>query len=196
MPYNVLEVPWSKEPLWCVRRMCGVVWHDRRHLESCPCGTLKSFHQHPFGFWLASLISTLHLSTFSKIGTATSKSSFCFPAMPRGKKKATVAEAPPSTPPSAKKRKIHASTEEGDVPVSSADLNNARITTRASSRTDATYSHWATWLICRNGKKSANKRTNVDSSLMRAINGRFGIRNVARNGLMDTVNVLSTGLTG
>ena len=55
--------------------------------------------------------------------------------MPRGKKKATVAEAPPSTPPQAKKRKTTNSTPKGEVKVSSITdrKRGSTVTTKGSS---------------------------------------------------------------
>ena len=48
--------------------------------------------------------------------------------MPRGKKKATVAEAPPSTPPNAKKRKMSATSAKGEEATASREVGNARKT--------------------------------------------------------------------
>jgi len=54
--------------------------------------------------------------------------------MPRGKKKATVAEAPPSTPPQAKKRKTASSTPKGTVKAGSVETVTSTTTAKPSSR--------------------------------------------------------------
>ena len=58
--------------------------------------------------------------------------------MPRGKKKATASEAPPSTPPNAKKRKVSASSAKGEIAVTSNKRGASRASTRASSKTAVT----------------------------------------------------------
>lgn len=82
--------------------------------------------------------------------------------MARGKKKATVAQAPPSTPPQAKKRRTSTSvieTSPGDVIyMGTASMGNGT-STRSSPRNAKTY-----FLFCsltrRNGKKRPTKKLN------------------------------------
>lgn len=61
--------------------------------------------------------------------------------MPRAKKKATVASAPPSEPPAAKRRKMDSSTVNGNVNVATPNRGSGNIQTKTKvvTRSDTAY---------------------------------------------------------
>ena len=110
--------------------------------------------------------------------------------MPRGKKKATAAEAPPSTPPASKRRKTSTDTAKGEVKAASSEhKDQPQPKPRTSSRSTKTYKPLFGYnLTCSGGKKNTSKNLNVaQRSSCGKLMDRFGTRNGVRNGLMDIV---------